>query len=241
MKKKYLLFSLIVLILAYIVYKVVMIQVYKSEHVEIDNSSIFNSTLKTTHEDSDNLIKFNDMYYKDSFTDFKEHENSEFKVKFNDEGKAVAFYSIAKEEQYINMLSMNSFELFTEEESKKVDDSTEKNMKKMLDKNNIKDDIGLLKYIKENYYLKNNLLTLTNTMRNNYIINTFIQVAFSDFNNITLIEGDLNGYIVDVKSNIKIKEIHLLINNDQYIITLSGEEITEDEFINSLLKTIKFN
>ena len=37
-----------------------------------------------------------------------------------------------------------------------------------------------------------------------------------------------------------VKEIHLLNNDIQYIITLSGDKITNDKFIIELLKTVKF-
>ena len=51
--------------------------------------------------------------------------------------------------------------------------------------------------------------------------------------------GDkIKGYIINTAS---IKEIHLLNKDNQYIITLSGNELTNIEFIKELLETISFN
>ena len=36
------------------------------------------------------------------------------------------------------------------------------------------------------------------------------------------------------------KEIHLINGSDKYIITLSGEDITNDEFVRNLLESVKF-
>ena len=112
-------------------------------------------------------------------------------------------------------------------------------MKDYLNKNNIKNDIDLLKHIKEKYYIKSYIYTPIKTMKSNYIINSFVQIALPEFKNIVLVKGDnTNGYIINTKS---VSEIHLLYNDDQYIITLSGNEITNKEFINNLLETISFN
>ena len=241
MKKKIIIITSVILLIL-IGYKVYALNKYKSEYVELDTSLIFNETITINEEyDSNDIVAFGEMTYNNFFSDYVEHEESGFKVKYDENNEVSSFYSMFKEEQYINVLNVNSFLLYADDEDVNEDISTENNMKKFLDKNNIKDDIDFLKYVKENYYIKNNIFTSTSNMRNHYIINSFVSVAFPEYKNIVLIDGNVKGYIINAKSNVNIKEIHLLHNTNQYIITLSGDEIANDEFVNNFLKSVKFN
>jgi hypothetical protein len=250
---KKILVVIVVLIVGFFIFQFVMLNRYKSEEVQINTGSIFNQTL-TIENDSDSieLVPFEEMNYGNFFDGFETEAASHFNVKRDAEGEVIAYYSMFKEEQYINVLSINSFLMTTD--LAKVDNSTEKNMKEFLDKNNINDDIALYKYLKGHYFIKNNIFTCYKTMRNNYILNNFIQVSLPTYDSITLLNGSVNGYIINIKrniglqgefvdfnTNVGIREIHLLNNDDQYIITLYGEEIANDEFVNNLLKTISFN
>lgn len=233
---------LVLLLFGTFVYKFAAMQKYKTENIDINTKSIFNSTINITYNGDSSVTKFDEMSYHDYFSDYVDKEGLNFKVKYNENGEIVSYYNITKEEQLINMLSVDSFEIATDVEE--IDSRkyfTEKNMKKFLDKKNIKDDIDLIKYIKDNYYLRNDLLMSTDTMRNNYIINSLVQSSFPNFESITLINGDkVKGYIVNIKSN-PLKAIHLLHEDKQYVIALFGDEVTTDEFIKNLLGSISFN
>ena len=219
--------------LGFIIYKIVMLQKYKTENISIDNNSIFNEVIDINYNQNNDTI-FEEMKYHDYFKDYVNKENSILKIKYNLDGEIESFYSIVKEKQYIYELSINSMSL--------IDNDKDKSISNFLNKNEIKDDIDLIKYIKENYYLKNSLFTSVDTMKNNYMINTFTQVSLPEFKSITLINSDnIKGYIINNESDIITKEIHLLHNDNQYIITLSGNEITNKLFINNLLETISFN
>ncbi len=242
MKKKIVLLVLlvIILIIGFVVYKFVMLQKYKTDNT-IDTKVIFNETINISYNQSDDNVVFEEMSYYNHFSDYVNKENSSFKVKYDNNNEIVSFYNITKERQYINMLNTNSFELFSDNKENDISYETEKNMKEFLDKNNIKDDVDLLNYIKKNYYFKNNIFTCTKTMRNNYIFNSLILVAFPEFKNITLVNGSIRGYIINTASSQNIKEIHLLYNNSQYIITLFGEDITNDDFVKELITSISFS
>ena len=230
---------IVVLFLGFIGYKLIMLQKYKTDIIAMDNKIIFNETMNINYNQSDNNELFDKMTYGNFFTGYNENENG-INIKYNDNNEVVSFYKIVKDKQYIDVLSVNSYEMFSEDEKNNINFETEENMKKLLDKNNIKDDVDLLKYIKSNYYFKSNIFTCTKTMRNNFILNNLILVAYPEFESITLINGSLKGYIVNTTSTANVKDIHLLHDNNQYIITLSGEEITNVEFINNLLKSISF-
>ena len=236
--------GIIVVVLLFIVltsYKLAMFLKYKTDNLDINQDGIFNETIEVTYKESD-TVTYDEMSYKDYFTDYVEVEEMGFKVKYDADGEVESAYNIIKEPQYISMLSINSFEMaIDEEENKDVDFSTEEDMKKLLKEKNINDDIDLIKYIKDNYYFKNYLFTPTKTMRNNYILNSFAQSAFPNFENIALIKGDkIKGYVMKMSSG-KIKVIHLLYKDNQYGILLVGDELNTTEFINSLLETISFD
>ena len=243
MKKKVnfkLLVSLLVglLLVGFIIYKFNMLQKYKTEHISIDNNSIFSETINVKYNQNSDTIIFEKMSYFNYFSDYVNKENTDLKVKYNENGEVSSFYNIAREKQYIHLLNINSFML----DGKNKNYSTEKSMKKFLNDKQIKDDIDLIKYIKGNYYLNNNFFITAEEMKNNYIINSFVQVTLPKFDSITLINGDkIKGYIINAKSTTDVKEIHLLYNDDQYIITLSGNELTNTKFINNLLESIGFN
>ena len=238
MKKKLIIKLIIFIILmCFIVFKYVVLLNYKTENIPIDNDSIFNETINIKYKESNNQTSFENMTYNNYFSDYVTKENTNFKVKYNSDNKVESFYNISKEKQYIYILNNNSLSLFADKEVSSFE--TEKYMKDYLNKNNIKNDIDLLKHIKEKYYIKSYIYTPIKTMKSNYIINSFVQIALPEFKNIILVKGDnTNGYIINTKS---VSEIHLLHDENQYIITLSGNEITNKEFINNLLETISFN
>ncbi len=244
MEKKYTKIVIAVLILLFLglmIYKTTVFFKYKTDNVEINKAGIFNETINISYNGDSDVVTFDEMSYHDYFSDYVDKEGIAFKVKYDENGKVISYYDISKENQLINMLNVNSFELAIDEEENKTDFSTEKDMRNFLNKKNIKDDIDLIKYIKDNYYFKNELLTPTKTMRNNYILNSLAQSALPNFESITLIKGDnIKGYIVNISSN-PLKAIHLLYGDNQYVIVLLGEEITTSEFVNNLLESISFN
>ena len=232
---KIILLSITLIILSFLVYKIILLQKYTITKINIDNKAIFNQSLKIKPKPIKDSITYEEMTYQNYFSDYIDKDNSNIKVKYDNNNEISSFYSIAKEKQYIYLLDSNSLSLNNGKDELKTD---KKIINKYLKNNNIKNDIDLLQYIKNNYYLNNNIFTSANTMKGNYIINLFAQVALPGFTSITLIKGNnIKGYIIETKF---IKEIHLLHNTNQYIITLSGKELTNNKFICNLLGTISF-
>ena len=81
------------------------------------------------------------------------------------------------------------------------------------------------------------LLHVMEKSKQNYIINSIVNIALPTFSKITLIKGDVNGYILYTNENIR--QIHLLSGDYQYIMSLVGEKLVTDEYITSLLETVK--
>lgn len=234
MKKKIICITIILVLAIFFAYKSYMLIKYRSEKVTLDKGLIFKETLTIENNSNSKTIE-------EYFEGYEELENnSNFKVKYNDEGEVESFYTLANIEQYVNLLNINSFELYTDDSIKK-NYNTEKDMKDYLSKNKINNDIDLLKHIKENYYFKNNLFTCSKTMKNNYILNNFVLSTLPNFKEIVLIDGSINGYIIVINTSSEkpIKEVHILNEDKQYIIFLAGNDITSTEFITELLETVK--
>ena len=244
MKKKTIILVLfIVLLLAFISYKAIMLNKYKTEKREINLDSIFNETItvKSETEYSDDRISIDNMSFDNYFNGYVDSETA-YKMKYDENNEVVSFYSTNSMTQYINILNPNSFEIGLNN-AKDKSFSTEEDTRKYLDSHNIKNDVDLLKYIKDNYYLKNNIFTCTSTMKNNYLINSFVSDTLVQYNKITLINGDIEGYIIDAMNAYGngVKGIFILKDDKQYVITLGGSELTNDEFVIKLLSSVKFD
>ena len=235
---------LVALLLIILGYKIILLNKYKSEKVMINTNDIFGGvlTINKKQEVADNeIIKFENLSIKNYFKEYVENEgDSDIKVKYDNDGKVISFYSISKTSQYIDMLNFNSFDLYSASDDGKYNFETEESMKLYLKNNAIENDIDFLKYIKNNYYIKNNIFMSRSTIKNNFLINCFVEVTLPDFETISLIDGIIKGYMINMK-NPNTKEIHMLYNDQQYILLLSGEEIANKEFISNMLETVKFD
>ena len=232
--KKLIVIIILVIVCGYFGYKGYILNKYKStqDSAEIDTSRIFNKTIEVPYHYSyqasiESLIDGSYM------TGYEKKEDSNFYVLYDDNHEVKNYYSVSIMPEYINLLGYN----YTME----VDNHEfvqEAGVKKFLINNNIKNDIDLLKYIKDNYYLKSNIFSTINSIKNNYMINEFVAITFSNFKSIDLI-SDNYGYIINIKDDLK--EVHLLHNSKEYVITLGGEELTKEDFIDTLLGTISFD
>ena len=242
MKMKYIIISIIILA-AFLIFKIVMLNKYKCDKREIDQSLIFNENLTIDNkiEYSDNRIWIDDMSfinYFDNYIDVK--EKSSYKIKYDEEGHIVSFYSTGSSSQYVNLLNDDSFKVWRDGANIELV-NTDESTKKYLDAHGIKNDIDLLKYIKDNYYFKNSIFTNIETMRNNNLLNSFVSYTLIGYKNITLINGNIDGYIINtINNSIDIKQIHILKDGKQYVIVLGGSDITSNEFIKELLSSVTF-
>ena len=229
--------AVILCLLLFICYKAVMLYKYQYNEIEFDTNKIFNETITIDRNSEYNgkriyLDRISFADYFENYVDVRNEYNT--KVKYDNNNKAVAFYSVRKEKQYVNILSNESLENgFNSLDGELV--TTSNNTLKYLYNHGVRNDIALLKYIKENYYFQSNIFTFTKTMKTNYLLNNFVDNGLLSFNNIVLINGYIDGYII----NKNIKEIHILKDGKQYIISLYGDEITTNEFITKLLYSIK--
>ena len=234
---------LLIGIMCFIGYKALMLNKYQYDKRGIDTGLIFNETLTVKLSDYDGKrVSVDNMSlanFFDGYVDTKVESN--YKVKYDKEGTVIDFYALSSTEQFINIFSEESLDMAfdsTNGELVKTSDST----RKYFNKHDIKNDIDLLNYIKENYYFNSNILTLTKNIKINYLLNAFTDTRLLSFYNIVLINGDLDGYMINLDTGgvSTIKEIHLIKDDKQYTILLGGNDVTSNDFINKLLSSITF-
>ena len=240
MKKKNLIIEIItVILLILLVNKVLILNEYKSEKRDIDQNNFLSKGISIPYyvkPIETEIVTYEEMTFKNYFEGYEDINN--FKVKYDENGNIESYYSINKTNQYIDILNINSFKIYTDKNLDELDYKTSESMQQFLINNNIKNDLDFLNYIKLNYdYLSSNIFTNLETIKNNFIINEFVNVLLIDFDELILIDRNLSGFIF---VNQNMKEIHLINGSDKYIITLSGEDITNDEFVRNLLESIKF-
>ena len=230
---------IIVIVTFLITYKFVMLNKYHVDEISLYKENIFSDTLTISSKgNTSNLFNYEKIRFQDNFSNLP--KKGEFYVKYNNDNEIIASMSISKLPQYYELLHDNSL-LITRQSNKDL--FSEKDLDIFLKDKNINNDIDLLNYIKEKYYLNTSIFDTMKKIKQDYIINAFVneQIFTSNdenTNTITLIQGDLTGYIYNIGQNTR--EIHILYGNEQYIITLMGEEFIDYEYITSLLKTISF-
>ena len=107
---------------------------------------------------------------------------------------------------------------------------------KILNKYNIKTDIDLIKTMEKNKNYKNTLFTKVSQLKENYFFSYLITSLPSTKEGITLIDGDLQGYIFNATSNMK--EVNIIKDNKRYNFLFIGDNYTDDyinEFLNCLV------
>lgn len=241
MKKVIAIIALILFIIGVGVgYKLFLLNKYHIEKIVFNNDAMFNTTITVNHQDTDEKkITYNDITFKDNFSNWERY--NDFYVVRGGKNQTDKAFAISKAGQYYLSLQSKNYD---SEENKDL--FNEDDRIKFVEENNINNDIDLLKYIKNNYYLKNSIFDSIKQYKENYMVNLFVissvLVNSSDDNTnnsiVSLIDGDLTGYMFNLNNA---KEIHLLHNNEQYIISLIGNSLITDDYVQNFLNSITFN
>lgn len=106
----------------------------------------------------------------------------------------------------------------------------------ILEKNNINTDIELFDYYSKQKYIKNNIFTSVKKIKENYAKYFMISVMMPTMENITLINGDYNGYIFNITNNMK--EVSILKNDKKYVFVFLNATTLTEEYLTDILSTI---
>ena len=237
--KKIVIAIIVVIVSVFLLNKILIINKYKTKKNITDAEIIFKDkiTVENTKKLTKNILTIDELSINNYFEDYNEpDENSLMYLKKDKKGNVEGFYFISPMDSYINIFENNKIDIF---KNLKNEDSFKKSVQKYFKKNNIVSDIDLLNYIKKNKYFKATIFDSVNTIKIKYALNIFINSIFGDVKNIILIDGNVNGILVD-KGDVKL--IYLIYNEQKiFQIALAGEEITNDSFINELLETVNFD
>lgn len=248
---------LVVLLCCFFTYKGIALYVYSAEPLEeqflsfvdgLNNQDKMTITYKPVIEED--YLVYEEMKIRNDFVSYIKKEGTEEEYNsliyyLNDEnGKLKSSFWYGKSNTYLDLFSSQSIIVFGVDNSKVTNsflndenlfNSSDRN--EFLVKNNINNDIDFLNFIKDNYYLKNNIFTSVEDMKQNYAYNIFVNIMATSFSKITIIEGKYDGYIFNYDYEIPVKEVNILKNNKRYVFTFIGKEFT-DNYIKDVLDTL---
>lgn len=247
MKKKniiLLFLSIIIIIGLYIGYKVFILYYYNINNSTTENYSEYVKGLKIKDKivikhdkTSTNYLEFNGVKIRNDFEKFTKldgTQNTTDSVKYMlyDENKnLMASFWISIGNSYTNLLKNDSTIFGTNDKR-----LTNADLTKILEKNNINNDIDLFKYL-VNYTPKSkSIFTNKSIIKEDFDTQYMTLLALPNVDYITEISGDYSGYMFNLHNDIK--EVSILKNNKRYIFTFLKTSYFTDDYIQELLNTI---
>lgn len=232
----------IILIIIYFLVKGFFLYYYNidsvltSDYDEVINNFEFKDsiTIENKYLEDSNYLVFKNMKIRNDFKNFKEkvYENepsNDFKryMLYDEDNKVKAVFMLGK--YYTNTYMLKNDPTFFDSRI------SNKEVSKVLNKNNINNDIELYNYLRANAKRRANIFTSIKKMREIYIINYLVAVMFPKVESLTKIEGDYEGFIYNLKDG---KEIDILIGDNKYTFTFLKKDYFTDNYINELLNTV---
>lgn len=245
-KKTILIISLIIILLvAYFGYKGFNLYYYNINRIAtqdfetfVDQFNISNTiTLKYKDVQDNDYFEYQNIKIRNDFKEFEELETStsvgtspKLVLKDDNNNTTKAFW-MGSTDTYVNLLKADKTLFGTED--KKI---TNSNLTDILEKNNINNDVELFNYISEQKYVKNNIFTSVKKMKENYAIQFMASVIMPTMDSITLIKGDYDGYMFNLKDNMK--EVTILKNDKRYVFIFMSKTTLTNEYLTDILSTI---
>lgn len=113
---------------------------------------------------------------------------------------------------------------------------SKKQIKKILNKNNINNDVSLLRFISKYHPKKDNVFTNKQTIKEHYLLN-YLKLQFN--HNFTFIYGDYYGFVMwYFKDGLKACDMSIYQKDKRYSFTFIGDKFTNVKFIRSFLENL---
>lgn len=228
---KYAVIAILIILISGLLYKYYNfykydINKYTSYYNELQKTFNIDKTITIKKEilNQDQYKKVNDVAFKDFLTNYKQDETKKERyILYNEKNEILKSFTISKDETYINKLN-------------NVGNETFKSLNKsdILEKYNITNDIELLKQIEATKDKNINFFTNIKEMKEQYFFKYLIIDILPKVESITLIDGDLTGYIFNITD--EMKEIRIIKENNQFIFLFTGKY--NDKEIEDFLKTL---
>lgn len=166
---------------------------------------------------------FEEIKFKNIFDGFekKDVENDNIlRMVRKEDSKATKAIFIGRSEQYVDILN-------NDKEYKDV-------FNEIVKKENINDDIDLLKYIEKHNDDKVKYFMPLKKQKQIYTMNKFKLVTLPSIDYIKLVDGYYKGYMY--KSTANISEVFIIKNKKEYFFTFVGDYT--EQFINEFMNTV---
>ena len=241
MKKKIIIISIILVIL-FLLIKGFFLYYYNIDSVLIndydkiiENFKFKNTvTIKTKLVENNNYLTYKNIKIRNDFKDFvkkvDENINDYERYMLYDENKNIkAVFMIGKNSTYTYILRNNPT-YFIDDKRFSPD-----SVVKILDENNITNDIELFEFLKKNMNRKANIFTSIKKMREYCTIQYLAAIMLPTVESLSKIDGDYDGFIYNLKYG---KEANILIGDDKYTFTFFKKDYFTDDYIKELLNTV---
>ena len=177
------------------------------------------------------------MKVKNYFYDFEagdSDDNYEYYMLYDDENNVIAvlmmgqfetqLHNIKAHDQTSSYYEFNHFPLYISNLLRNY----------CLNKHDIKDDVDLIKFIRERKKIDARFKTPIIKIKENYFYN-FIETNLPNLDNITYLEGDLNGYMYETNTY---KQACIIHNSKLYCIAFYKLDYFTDEMIEDVLRSL---
>ncbi len=246
MKKKSILIIsfIIILIIVYFSYKGFNLYYYNVNNITTQDSknnveqfNISNTiTIKHSSVEVNEYFEYQNMKIRNDFKDYSrldqniENSSPKLILKNQDNNTTKSFW-MGIADTYVDMLKADKT-LFGigDKRISNIDFSN------VLKNNNINNDIDLFNYLSKQKDIKSNIFTSVKEMKENYTIQFMISVIMPTVDSITLINGDYDGYIFNIKNGMK--EVNIIKDNKRYVFMFIDETDLNDEYLKDILSTI---
>lgn len=204
--------------------KVLKVNKYSEE--EINNTEYFSSENEKYHIEIKN--------YLNGFEAGDKDENYEYHMLYNEDNNIEAAFMMGVFQTRISTINdynedsyyyeFNHFPLY-------ISDILRTHF---LEKNNIKNDVDLVKYIRERKKIESNFFTPIVKLKENYFFN-FVETTLPDLTTITYIEGDYEGLIYE---SANYKQACIIKEDKLYCLTFYKLDYFTDEKIQDILNSL---
>lgn len=234
----------ITIMMSFLIYKTIYIKLYSNDDYDKNYIDDFKAGYSNQKEitiykktiDKNEYLTFNDIKIRNDFDGFIQEKFSQDSGTYFyliSENKKKEGMLIAKEDTYINLFTSEDITYFDDLLNKKFKSA---DRKYFLLRNDINNDIDFINYIKDHYYEEISILDSEREIKEKYALNLFTNIIVPKVESITIINGDYNGYILNITG---IKEVVILRNNKRYIFSFRGDKYTSDDYIKDILSTLE--
>lgn len=183
-----------------------------------------NMTINHTELSEEEYYVFNDIKVKDIFEGFEQDNNTTenfLRMAKKEDSQVIEAIFVGSEEQYVDILS----------NSKEYKGS----FNKLAKKENINNDIDLIKYMEEHKYDEVKFFMPFVKQKQIYVINDFKNLMIPTTEYIKIVDGDYNGYMYKSTTN-RCYEVIIIKNNKRYFFTFLGDYT--EEYVNDYMNTV---